>query len=119
MHSRSPDWVFGGGAVDFVDEDDVGEHRTGPELEALFTLVVDVGSHHVGGQQVRGALDAGELAVDRTGERARQRGLPHARIVLDQRMSLGHQGDEEMIERLAAHLNGAADVLPDPPDDRG
>ena len=58
-------------AVDLVDEHDVGEHRAGPELEALLALVVDVGADDVGGQQVGRALDAREGAsIDRASARA-------------------------------------------------
>ena len=53
------------GAVDLVDEHDVGEDRPGPELEALLALVVDVDADDVGRQQVGRALHARELAVDR------------------------------------------------------
>jgi hypothetical protein len=35
MHSSRPDCVLGDGAVDLVDQHDVGEDGPGPELEAL------------------------------------------------------------------------------------
>jgi hypothetical protein len=75
---------LGRGPVDLVDQDDVGEDRPGPELEALLALVVDAGAHDVGRQQVRRALHAREVALDRARQRAGQGGLAHARVVLDQ-----------------------------------
>ena len=82
------------GAVDLVDEHDVGEDRAGAELEALLALVVDVGADDVGRQQVGRALHARELAVDRARERAGQRGLADARVVLDEDVALGEQRDD-------------------------
>ena len=61
---------LGRGAVDLVDEHDVGEDRARAELEAVLALVEDVGADDVGGQQVGRALDARELEV-RSSARAR------------------------------------------------
>ena len=70
------------------------------------------------GQQVGGALHARERAVDRARERARQRGLADARIVLDEDVPLGEQRDGDVLEHLGSHLDGAADVLGDAASDR-
>ena len=101
------------GAVDLVDDHDVGEDRAGAELEARLALVVDVGADDVGRQQVGRALHARELAVDRARERARQRGLADARVVLDEDVALGEQRDDHVLEDLVADLDGAADVVRD------
>ena len=103
------------GAVDLVDEHDVREDRAGPELEALLALVVDVGADDVGREQVRGALDARELAVERARERARQRRLADARIVLDEDVALRQQRHDDVPQHVVAHLDGAADVVLDAP----
>ena len=87
-----------GGAVDLVDQHDVREHRPGAELEAVLALVVDVRADHVRRQQVGGALHARELGVDRTRERAGERGLAHAREVLDQHVALGQQRDHDLAQ---------------------
>src|SRR4051812_15243782 len=107
------------GAVDLVDDHDVREDRAGAELETLLALVVDAGADDVGGQQVGGALDARELRVDRLGQRARERGLADARIVLDEDVTLGEHRDNDVLEHLVAHLDGAADVLLHALGDRG
>jgi hypothetical protein len=40
------------GAVDFVDQDDVREHRPRVEVEPRLPLVEDVGPDQISGQQV-------------------------------------------------------------------
>ena len=102
-------------AVDLVHEHDVGEDRPRPELEARLALVVDVGADDVGRQQVGRALHARELAVERARERARERGLADARIVLDEDVALGEEGDDDVAQHVVADLDGAADVVLDPP----
>ena len=105
-------------AVDLVDDHDVGEDRTGAELEARLALVVDVRAHDVGGEQVGRALDAGERAVDRARERARQRGLADAGVVLDEDVPLGEQRDDHLLEHVVVDLDRAPDVVGDPAGDR-
>ena len=101
-------------AVDLVDEDDVGEHRPGVELEARLALVEDVGADDVGRQQVGGALDARVLGVDRARERPRERRLADARVVLDQHVALGEQGDEQVADDGVVDLHRQLDVVPQP-----
>jgi hypothetical protein len=102
------------GAVHLVHEHDVREHRAGPELEAVLALVVDVRADHVGGQQVGGALDARVLGVQRARERPRQRGLAHARVVLDQNVPLGEQRHEHVADHALRRLDRFRDVVPEP-----
>ena len=59
---------LGRGAVDLVDEDDVGEDGTGVELEPRLALVEDVRADNVGREEVGGALDARVLGLERAGE---------------------------------------------------
>ena len=100
------------GAIDLVDEHHVGEDGAGMELEPALALVEDVGADDVGGQEVRGALDARVIGVERPGERAGERGLAHAGVVLDQHVALGEQGDEDVAHDVVADLDRALDVLP-------
>ena len=104
-------------AIDLVHQHHIREHRAGTKLETLLALVVDVDPDDVGGQQVRGALDARELAIDRARKRAGERRLTNAGVVLDQRVALGHQSDQEMTEDLRADVDGALDVECDAADD--
>ena len=59
---------LGGGAVDFIGQDEVGEDGAFVDLEALVFLGVDERAHYVCGQQVRGELDAAELGVHGAGQ---------------------------------------------------
>ena len=101
------------GAVDLVDQDHVGEDRAGTELEARLALVVDLGADDVGGQQVGRALHARELAVDRARQRARERGLADAGVVLDEDVALGEQRDGDVLEHVGANLDRPLDVSRD------
>ena len=99
------------GAVDLVDEDDVGEHRPRVELEPRLALVEDVGADDVGGKQVGGALHARVLGVDRAGEGTSERGLTDAGVVLDQDVALGEQRDEDVAKDIVADLHRKLHVL--------
>ena len=57
--------------------------------------------------------------VDRARERAGERGLADARIVLDEDVALGQHRDDDVLEHLVADLDGALDVLLDAPRDGG
>ena len=46
-------------------------------------------------------------------ERAGERGLTDAGVILDQYMTLGQQGDDHVVEHLIADLDGALDVRRD------
>ena len=102
------------GAVDLVDEDDVREHGPGVEVELRLRLVEDVGPDDVGGKQVHRALHAGVFGVDGAGERAGERRLADARVVLDEHVALGKQGDQEVADDVVRDLHRAADVVPQP-----
>src|SRR4051812_1230783 len=110
---------LGRGPVDLVDDHDVGEDRAGAELEALLALVVDAGADDVGGEQGGGALDARELRVDRLRQRAGERGLADARIVLDEDVPLGEHRHDHVLEHVVADLDRAADVVLHALGDRG
>ena len=106
------------GAVDLVDEDDVREDRTRPELEAALALVEDVRADDVGGEQVGRALDARELELQRARERASERGLADAGQVLEEDVALGGDADERLVEQLLADLDGARQRVGDAPRQR-
>jgi hypothetical protein len=64
-------------------------------------------------------LHARELAVDGAGQRTRERRLADAGVILDQRMPLGQQRDEQVAQRLLLDLDGLVDVRPQRPPDCG
>ena len=51
------------------------------------------------------------MRVERATERPRQSGLADAGIVLDEDVTLGHQGDDQVVEDRVAHLDRPPDVL--------
>lgn len=57
---------FGGGAVNFVGEDEVVENGTGLEFELALAFggVVDLGAGDVAGEKVGSELDSGEARVE-------------------------------------------------------
>jgi hypothetical protein len=74
---------LGCGAIDFIRQHDVGEDRSGPELEAVGLLAVDTDADDVGRQHVRSKLDAMKSAVERAGQGVRQGRLSYAGHVFD------------------------------------
>ena len=101
-------------SVDLVDQHQVGEHGPGTELELRLSLIEDVRPDDVGREQVRRALDARVGGIDRTRQRAHERGLAHARMVLNEHVPLGQQRDEHVSQRALGHLDRERHVLADP-----
>jgi hypothetical protein len=79
---------LGRGAVDLVRQDDLPHDGSRAELELTLLLVEDRNARHIAGEHVGRELDAVEGAIQGFGQTARQHGLPHARHILDQYMSL-------------------------------
>ena len=102
-------------AVDLVDEDDVREDRTGPELELARLLVVDREPGDVGRLQVRCALDAREAgAADRLRERAREDRLRRSRHVLEQDVPAARERREHERDLLVLAEDDPLDVRDQP-----
>ena len=106
---------LGGGPVDLVADDEVGEHGAGLELELARLLVVDGHAGHVARQQVGRELDAPHGAVDGAGQRLGQHRLADSRDVLDQQVTLGEQDDEREPDDLGLALDHLLDVVADAP----
>ena len=94
---------LGGGAVDLVADDDVGEDGPRAELEVAHVLVEHRDAGDVARQQVGGELHAPHRAVDGPGQRLGEQGLADPRDVLDEEVPLGEQhGDRGAHDRLLA-----------------
>ena len=106
---------LGRGAVDFVADDDVGEHRAGPELEGPGRLVVDGHARDVGREQVRGELDPADRTVDGAGKSLGQQGLAHPGDVLQEQVALGQQHGQGQFRRFGLavdhRVDGGQDAL--------
>ena len=104
--------ALGGGPVDLVRQEDLGEDGAGTELEALAALVEEGEPGDVGREQIRGALQAPEGAVEAAGEGAREEGLAHPGDVLQQDVALGEEGHQDQLHgRLEAHHHPAHGLL--------
>ena len=68
----------GRGAVDFVRQQNVGEHRPFVKMKQLVLLVENGDTENVRRQQIRRELDALEGGVDGTRQRFGQRGFARA-----------------------------------------
>ena len=102
---------LGAGAVDLVEQDDVGVDR--PQLGGHLTGggVEDLGAHDVVGHEVRRALDATEGAGDGGGQRLGGGGLGQAGHGLQQDVATGHQrGDQGRAQLLLTDDSLGEDV---------
>ena len=101
MHSSRPDCVLGDARL--ISSTSTTFANTGPGRNSKrdLALVEDVRADDVGGQQVGRALDARVLGVHRARERAGERGLADARVVLDQDVALGEQRDQHLAQDRA------------------
>lgn len=102
------------GAVDFVGEQDVREHRAGAELEAALFRAVDVRADDVGGQQVGRELHPPEIRVDQPGQRLRQRGLADAGHVVEQHVAARNECGQQMADHLRLAANDPVEFVFDP-----
>ena len=96
---------LGGGPVDLVTDDDVGEDSAGFEDELPLLLVIDADAGDVGGQQVRSELDAVHGAVNGAAERTGKHRLADAGYVLHQEMALGEQHHEGGVDASVLALD--------------
>ena len=71
------------------------------ELEGAGALVVDRDTGHVRGQHVGGELDPMPRHPEGVGHRASQRGLAHARHVVEEQVALGQQAGHGQVDDLA------------------
>src|SRR3546814_20074828 len=96
---------LGRGAVEFVREQQVGEHRSALELEAAVPGAVVfleyLGADDVARHQVRGELHAAELQVQRLPERAHQQGLAEPGNALEQAMAAGEEADQQFFDDVS------------------
>jgi hypothetical protein len=92
-------------------------HSSRPDCVAL-ALVEDVRADDVGRQQVRRALDPGDLQIQRARERASERRLADPGQVLDERVALGEDRDDEVGDDVGADLRRLRDVRRHPRSER-
>ena len=96
--------------VDLVGEQQVGEDRSGPELEAPRAHVVDRRAEQVGGQQIRRELHPGEVHAERGGEAPRDERLAEPGDVLDEDVPAGEDHQQNQPQRFVFADNDAREL---------
>jgi hypothetical protein len=91
---------LGRGPVHLVRQQDVVEQRPLAELELALLVAVDVGADEVRGQQVRGELDAVEVALHGLGQGLDGGGLGQTRHALHQQVAVAQQADQHAVDEL-------------------
>ena len=101
---------LGGGPVELVGQEDVGEDGAGAEGQDAGVTVEDDGPGDVGREEVGRQLDPAEAETEGTGQGLGQGGLAHAGVVLDQEMALGEEAAEGKADGEVLAQVGGADV---------
>src|SRR5436190_17242908 len=91
---------LGGGSVDLVDEQEIGEDWPEVRGEAALASVVDKGADQVSRQQIRSALHAIETSIDRVGERLDRERLRQSGDAFDQEVAAAEQTHEESADEM-------------------
>ncbi len=100
---------FGGGAVDFVRENEIGEDGAEAGGEGAVFGVIDHGANDIGGEEVGGELDALEFGLDGGGEGADGEGFGEAGNAFEEDVAIGEESDEEAIDEVILTDEDAAD----------
>ena len=90
---------FRGRPVDLVRQHEVREHRAERDLELAELLVEDPRPDDVGRNEIRGELDALELAADRLGEGLHRHRLGQPGHPLDKEVAAGEQCHDHALEQ--------------------
>ena len=104
---------LGRGTVDFVGQHDRAEDGTGMEAEGLRAFVEDRHAQHIGRQQVARELDPRIFESQRRRQRLSQRGLAHARDVLDQQVAARQHARQRQFEWFVLAHDDAGERLQD------
>jgi hypothetical protein len=102
---------LGGGAVDLVGEEEIGEDRAPPRHELAGPLLEDHRPHEVGGKQVGGELDARELQVEGLAQRLHGEGLGEAGDALDQQVAAAEQRHHHALDEGLLPDDDLADLV--------
>ena len=100
--------------VDLVGQQQLGEHRPRPELEAARRRVVDREPGQVGRQQVRGELHPREGQAERLREGPRHHRLAEPGHVLEQHVPAAEDAEQDQLERPAPADDDALQLVEDP-----
>lgn len=105
---------LGGGTVDFVGEDEIGEDGAGLEAETLGAALVAIHDHaadDVGGHEVGSELDAAVAEVEHTREGAQEGGFAEAGDTFEEYVSAAEEADEDTTYYFVLTDNDFADFI--------
>ena len=100
---------LGGGAVDFIGQDEVGEDGAFADREFAILGGIDEGADQIAGEQVGGELDALEAGLDGIREGLDREGFGQAGHPLDKDMAIGEEADKQSIDEVALADNDLSD----------
>ena len=107
---------FGGGAVDLVGQNQVGEDRTGLEAQRLGAVVAAFdhhAAHDIGGHEVGRELNAGVFQVQSPSQRAEQCGLAQPGDAFQKHMPRGQQANEDAFHNIVLPHDDFGDLPAD------
>ena len=110
---------FGGGAVDFVGEDEVGEDGAFAGGEAAGLRIVNLGADDVGGEHVGGELEAGEFDAQGGGEGFDGEGFGEAGDAFEEDVAVGQEADDEALDEVGLADDDLADFVEEGTDEGG
>lgn len=88
---------LGGGAVDLVGEEEVGEDGAFVSTKVAGLLVEDLGAEDVGREEIDRELDAFEVEVEGLGDGVDEEGLRQAGHAFEEEVAGGEEGDESAL----------------------
>jgi hypothetical protein len=91
---------FGGGAVDFVGEEELGEDGALADAELLGGEVEEGVAGDVRGHQIGGELDAAEGAAEGAGESEDEVGFAEAGFAFEEDVAAGEEGLFRMAKKV-------------------
>ena len=99
---------LGGGTVDLIGQQQVGEYRPLAQFELFGLQVVNGVAGDIAGHQVRGELDTGEITAKAAGQGSYQQGLAQAWHAFQQYVAACDQGGEHVVNHKVLANHGLA-----------
>ena len=98
MASNRGSLHLGGCPVDFVRKNEIAKQWTLHEFERAVLFEVDLRPGQIGGQEVRGKLNAAEVTLDELRERLDGSRLGSTGKALHEYVAVGQQSDEQSLD---------------------
>ena len=102
---------LGGGAIDFIGENEVGENRAFARGEAAGLRIINLRADDIGGQHVRRKLQARKFYVQARGQRFDRKGFGETGHTFEQHVAVGQQSDGEPFHKIGLPDNDLAEFV--------